>query len=146
MLASRCTLALIGPLPPGPQPALAPLARRFGELLLCTDEPERVLAVGVSAVAPLGPSPLGDVVAALTMAEHDAVLVARFSATSPATDLLEQLVAHDDRADVVLAGRGGLVPGLYRRRCARSLERALREGRLAPEEALRGLKVCTVPG
>lgn len=141
-----CTLALVGPLPPGPQPGLDPLAERFGELLLCADELERQLALGLGAVAPLGPLPLGAIVAALTVARHDLVLIVDHVAGLASMDLLERLATHDDEPDVILCERDQLVPGRYRRSCARPLERALRDGRLAPEEVLRGLRVHAVSG
>ena len=37
-------------------------------------------------------------------------------------------------------------PGRYRRGCLRPLRRALERGRLAPREALRGLRVSTITG
>lgn len=136
-----CTLVLLGPLPPGPQADLAPLAERFGPLLLCVDELEGQLALGVATVEPLGPLPLGAIVAALALARRDHLLVVEQAAARASLGLLERLAAHADDADVVLADRGRLAPGRYRQSCARPLARALRDGRLDPAEALRGLRV-----
>jgi len=137
-----CTLVLLGPLPPGPQAGLEPLARRFGALLLGVDEPERQLALGLAAVTPLGPPPLGGIVAALALTQDGHLLVVEHAAALSSLALLERLATHADDADVVLAERGRLVPGRYRRSCARPLERALRDGRLDSAAALRGLKVA----
>lgn len=140
-MAPPCTLVLLGPLSSGPQADLEPLARRFDALLLCVDEPEQQLALGLTTVAPLGPPPLGAIVAAFALAQNDHLLVVEHPAAHSSLALLERLAAHADDADVVLAERGRLVPGRYRRSCQRPLERALRDG-LDPAGALRGLKVA----
>lgn len=143
MPASPCTLALLGPLPPGPTPDIASLTSRFEELLLCSDDLQNHLAAGLAAVAPLAPSLLGAVVATLVVARHDRVVVAGAGTAMVELELLERLADHDMEAPIVLARPDEPVPGRYHRSARRTLERALRAGKEG-EPPLRGLRVATL--
>jgi molybdopterin-guanine dinucleotide biosynthesis protein A len=139
-----CTLAILGPLPPGPAPDLQSTSI-FDEVLLCA-EVEDHLALELAVVAPLHDSLLGGLLAALTVARHD-VVVAVESRALPAAATLRRLAEHGAEADVVLlrsTGPRGLTPGRYARACLRPLERALREGRQEPSTVLRGLRLAEV--
>lgn len=141
MSPSPCTLALLGPIPPGPALRLDGLADRFDELLLCSDDVQAHLALRQAVVAPLGALPLGAILAVLALSRNDRVVVADLpTAASPELDRL----AHPaEEADVLLLARDLLVPGCYHRRSQRALERALRGGKQG-EAALRGLRVVVV--
>jgi hypothetical protein len=125
------TLVLV---PPGPAPELASTRTLFDEVLLCSDRLPDHLDLEVPLVSPLGPPPLGAIVAALLVARHDTVVAAEH----PAPDLAALMRS---RGDVALEEPSRLLPGCYRRPCLRRLERALKHQHGTGTDSLRGLKV-----
>lgn len=138
-----CTLAILGPLPPGPAQVAG--SAMFDEVLLCA-EVEAHLALQPAVVAPFDESILGGILAALTVAQHDAVVAVEARALpDPAT--LRRLAGHGLQTDVVLVQGPGprtFTPGRYARACLRPLERALKERRHEPSAALRGLRLAEI--
>jgi hypothetical protein len=144
-----CTLAALFPAP-DLLGDLSQLQHRyaFGDLLLVVEQipsflercSRRDLAlVAAPAAGRSGEQAaiLGALVTALTMARHERVVVTQGDLE---IDRINRALA-DEKVDVVLPPSGTFCPGGYRRSCLRPLERALRQDRLTPEAALKGLRL-----
>jgi hypothetical protein len=148
-----CTLAVLFPYPdPDRLEGLSQLRNEnaFGEILLVVEQQissflercsHRDLALVAALAAGRPGAILGALVAALTMARHERVVV--IDGQRAVEDSLARIcqTLETKGADVVLPSSGGFCPGGYRRSCSRPLERAFRQGRHTPDAALKGLRI-----
>lgn len=121
----------------------------FPEILVCGDQLEPLLGLGLTLVAELasGPPPLPGLHAALTVARYPQLVAVSCSEPLPSLPLLRRLATHDSQGNVLLMGSDPprLLPGRYRRGCLGPFGRALRDGVPSLEEVLRRLHGSHLP-